>query len=75
MKDYTVDQKMELLADILDVEATDLKPETKLSELDWDSLVSLSYIAMMEEEFGKEVKGSQIKNFVTIQDAIDLMEG
>jgi len=74
MSTYTMDKKMELLADILDVEPTDLSPEMKLSELDWDSLVSLSYIALMEEEFGKEIKGAQIKSFVTIQDALDLME-
>ena len=71
----SLEKKMELLAEILDVEVDELKPETKLSEMDeWDSVAVLSFIAMMDEEFGKEVKGAEIRKFVTIQDALDIME-
>lgn len=74
MSEYALEQKMELIADILDMDVDELDPGMKLSELDWDSVTSLTYIAMMEEEFGKEVSGAQIKGFVTLQDALDLME-
>lgn len=74
MNTYSLEQKLELMADILDVDSKELHPDMKLSELEWDSVTALSYIAMMEEVFKKEVKGMQIKNFVTLQDAIDLME-
>ena len=70
----TLEKKLELRADILDMEADELTPETKFSDLEWDSVTALSFIAMMDEEFGKEVKGAQIKGFVTIQDALNLME-
>ena len=70
----TIEKKLELLADILDMDASELTPETELASLDWDSVTALSYIAMVDEEFGKEVKGARIRSFVTIQDALNLME-
>lgn len=71
----TLEKKMELIAEILDVDPADLTPDTEFSSLDeWDSVAALSFIAMMDEEFGKEVKGAIIKGFVTIQDALDIME-
>ncbi len=69
------EKKMELLADILDVEVEEIKPELELSNMEeWDSIAVLSFIAMMDEEFGKEMKGSEIKQFVTVQDALDAMK-
>ena len=70
----SMEKKLELIAEILDAEAEELTPETKLAELEnWDSVAALSFIAMMDEEFGKEIKGAEIKKFVTIQDALDVM--
>ena len=69
-----IEKKLELLADILDVDAEELTPEKELAEFDWDSVAILSFIAMMDEEFGKEMKGVEIKKFVTIQDALNAME-
>ena len=69
-----IEKKLELLADILDMDAEELTPETLIADLEWDSVTALSYIAMVDEEFGKEVKGADIKKFVTIQDALNLME-
>ncbi len=71
----TTREKLELIADILDVEADTLTPETKISSLEWDSIATLSFIAMLDENFGKVVKGAVIKNFVTLQDALNIMEG
>ncbi len=69
------EKKMELLADILDVEVEEIQPELELSKMEeWDSIAVLSFIAMMDEEFGKEMKGSEIKQFVTVQDALDAMK-
>lgn len=68
------EKKLELLADILDVDIDELVPEKRLSEMDeWDSVAVLSFIAMMDEEFGKEVRGAEIRKLVTIQDALDVM--
>ena len=71
----TSEKKIELLADILDVEAEKLTPETRLVDMnEWDSIAALSFIAMMDEEFGKEFKGADVKKIVTVQDALNVME-
>ena len=70
----TTQEKLELIADILDLDTDDLKPDTKIASLEWDSITTLSFIAMMDENFGKEVKGAVVKQFVTIQDALNIME-
>lgn len=71
----TDEKKIELLAEILDMEPEELNPESRLDDLEeWDSVAALSFIAMMDEEFGKEVKGAQIKEFKTVRDAMNVME-
>ena len=70
----TDERKLELIAEILDVEVEEVSPEMKLDDLDWDSIAALSFIAMMDEEFEKEIKGAQIREFVTVQDAMNVME-
>lgn len=71
----TTEKKLELLADVLDVEVEELDPSKNLEEFDeWDSVAVLSFIAMIDEEFGREIKGAEIRAFVTVQDALDAME-
>ena len=70
----TEERKIELIAEILDVDTDEISPEMALDSFDWDSVAALSFIAMMDEEFNKAVKGADIKKLVTIQDALDLME-
>ena len=71
----TIEKKMELIAEILDMDVSEISPETEFTDLDtWDSVAALTFIAMMDEEFGKEIKGATIKSFKTIQDALDIME-
>ena len=70
-----IEKKLELIAEILDEDVEDLSPEMEMASLEnWDSVAVLSFIAMMDEEFGKEMKGAEIKSFVTIQDALNVME-
>lgn len=69
------EKKLELLAEVLDLEPEDLDPDMALGDLEeWDSVAALSFIAMMDDEFGKEVKSAQIKQLVTIRDAMNVME-
>lgn len=52
-----------------DTEASELKAETVFKELDeWSSLVALSVIAMVDEEYDVTLKGDDIRNSNTIQD-------
>lgn len=69
-----IKKKMELVADLMDMEPDELTPDTKVEELeDWDSVTKLSFIAMVDEEFGRAVKGEDIRAVVTVQDMLNLM--
>ena len=52
-----------------DTPADKIKPETNFRDLnEWSSLIALSIIAMIDEEYGVTLKGDDIKNATTIQD-------
>lgn len=61
---------IELFAEQFDeIDANDLTPETKFKELDeWSSLIALSIIAMVDEEFDVALKGDDLKSSVTVED-------
>ena len=52
-----------------DLDASLLTPETEFKTLeDWNSLVALSVIAMVDEEYDVTIKGDDIRNARTIED-------
>lgn len=52
-----------------DLDASVLTPETEFKQLeDWNSLVALSVIAMVDEEYDVTIKGDDIRNARTIED-------
>ena len=58
-----------------DTEASELNAETKYKELDeWSSLVALSVIAMVDEEYDVAIKGDDIRNSETIQDLFEIVK-
>ena len=71
----TENKKMELIAEVLEVEVEGLTPETKLGDLDeWDSIALISFSAMMDDEFDKIIKGSVVKEQKTVADLMAMME-
>lgn len=67
--------KMDLLADLFELELDEFSPETVLEDLEeWDSLAAISYVVMMDEEFDKIANPIDIQNFKTVQDILDSME-
>jgi len=49
-------------------------PETVYKDLDeWDSLTALSIIAMIDDEFEKEITGADLRNCTTIKDLHELI--
>lgn len=67
-------KKIEMLEDMLELDAGSLTPDMNLEDIDeWDSMASLSFIVLMDEEFGKEIKGEDIKKLKTVQDVLDIM--
>ena len=58
-----------------DVETDALTPETEFKQVEgWNSLVALSVIAMIDEEYDVTVKGNDITGAVTIQDLYNIVE-
>lgn len=53
----------------------DLTPETEFKALDeWSSLVALSIIAMIDDNYDKEVTGDDLRSCKTLQDLCNLVE-
>ena len=52
-----------------DTEVSEFKPETVFHDLDeYSSLIALSIIAMVDEEFDVQLKGDDMRAAVTIED-------
>ena len=52
-----------------DTDPSEIKAETVFKELDeWSSLVALSVIAMVDEEYDVTLKGDDIRNSNTVED-------
>ena len=69
-----IEEKIEALAEIFDCDAGELKPETQLDTLEWDSMAMLSVIAMVKAKFDKKLPGAEIRAFRTVQDILNVME-
>lgn len=68
-------ERIELLEEIMDLEPGTLQVTDTLADFEeWDSLTALTFISEMDERFGKKITGAQIKGFVTVADAIVMMQ-
>lgn len=66
----TLDEFVALFAEQFDdTEASEITAETVFHDLDeWSSLIGLSVIAMVDEEFEVALKGDDVKTSVTVKD-------
>ena len=70
----TNSEKLAMLEEVLEMDEGTLSADMQLEELEqWDSMAKLSVIVLMDDEFGKELSGDQIKKFVKVQDILDFM--
>lgn len=68
-------EKIAMIEDMLELDEGTLKADTVLADIDeYDSMAKLSLIVMMDDEFGKKLTGDMIKNFVTVEDILNIME-
>ncbi len=68
-------ERIELLEEIMDLDEGTLKLDDELSGYEeWDSLTALTFISELDSRFGKKITGEEIKAFVTVRDAIAVME-
>ena len=57
-----------------DIDASTLDANTNFKDLeDWNSLVALSVIAMIDEEYDVTIKGDDIRSSNTIEDLFNIV--
>ena len=70
----SIKEKLVMLEEVFEMDEGTLSADMLLDELEqWDSMAKLSVIVLMDDEFGKELTGDQIKKFVKVQDILDFM--
>jgi len=58
-----------------DTDASVFTPETEFHDLDeWSSLVGLSLIAMIDDEYDVTIKGDELRAAKTINDVFELVK-
>ena len=58
-----------------DTDASEIKAETVFKELDeWSSLIALSVIAMVDEEYDVAIKGDDSRNSNTVEDLFNVVK-
>lgn len=63
------------LADIFEIDQSEINSETTLDEEGWDSLAMVSTIALFDELYGKEVNINALKQCQTVGDLEKLARG
>lgn len=70
----TDEEKLAIIADIMECEVDDLDPSKLLSDVpEWDSLSALSYIVYVTNNCGKDLTNADVKSFKTVQEIMDTL--
>lgn len=67
-------KKIELLAELFEVDEAEITPEKQLSELHWDSMNMLGLIALFKAEMDIKLAPAKIRTFKTINDILQEMK-
>ena len=71
----TLQEKLEVLEDILEMDEGTLKVEDSLEDIDeWDSMSKLYLVTYVKKEMKKRLTVDEIKNFETVQDICDYLD-
>ena len=72
----TLEEFVELFAEQFDdTDTSQISATTVFKELDeWSSLIALSVIAMVDEEYDVTIKGDDIRNASTIEDLFNTVQ-
>lgn len=71
----TLQEKLEVLEDILEMDEGTLKVEDSLEDIDeWDSMSKLYLVSYVKKEMNKRLTVDEIKNFKTVQDICDYLD-
>ncbi|MCI8364024.1 MAG: acyl carrier protein [Eubacterium sp.] len=71
----TREEKIETIADILEMDDENIKEDMVLEELEtWDSVAVLSVISVINEKFDRYPSAEEISAYKTVQDLMDAFE-
>ena len=71
----TKQEKIEALADILEMDESDITDDLVLDECEtWDSIAVLSVISIINEQFNRFPHAEEIKEYRTVGDLMGAME-
>ena len=71
----TNEKKLEMLADVMGVEVSELSEDMALDDIvKWDSLASVNFIVMLDDEFDKQIGAGELKSCKTVGDHLGQME-
>ena len=69
-----MENKLKKLEQLFEMQEGTLRPDTLLKDLEeWDSITRLSFVVMMEDDYGKEVTRTEVMNYKTVSDILDGM--
>lgn len=58
-----------------EVPATEITSENRFHEMDeWSSMIALSVMAMIDEEYDVQIKADEMRNSQTIQELYDVVQ-
>lgn len=67
-------KKIELLAELFEVEESEIVPEKTLEELHWDSMNMLGLIALFKSEMNIKLEVAKLRSFRTVNDIFEEMK-
>lgn len=71
----TNEKKLELLAEVMGVDSSELSEGMTLADMaKWDSLASVNFIVMLDDEFDKQISAGELKGCKTVGDLLEQME-
>jgi acyl carrier protein len=69
----TREETLQNLADIFEVEVSELTPERALDTLSWDSISKLTVMAFSNEFFGRRITAAEMKSFKVLGDLLNVL--
>lgn len=67
-------KKIELLAELFEVDESEIVPGKKLEELHWDSMNMLGLIALFKAELNIKLDVPKLRSFQTVKDILEEMK-
>jgi acyl carrier protein len=68
----TNQELIQLFAEALETEASSIDPEKAIAEYaEWNSLAWLTIMSLLDERYGIQLTGKEIRDFVTVSDVIE----